>query len=77
MCSATLLATLLEIQTLLDEESDSPRIGELIARAIELGLRVEERFAAVLEEYRQLSLRQRHMAKNGVVAGFGERSDSR
>ncbi|MGB6130468.1 MAG: hypothetical protein WBG54_01715 [Acidobacteriaceae bacterium] len=67
MYSAALLATLREIETLLDERNDAARIGDLVARALELGVRVEQRFLAVVEEYTKLSLRHRAWQRTGLL----------
>ena len=56
MYSAALLAILREIETLLDHENNSQRIGDLVARALELGFQVEQQFAALAQEHASVSV---------------------
>lgn len=73
MYSAALLAILREIETLLDAENNSQRIGDLVAGALELGFQVQQQFAALVQEYTSLSVRHGAWQRTGLSLSSRDR----
>lgn len=66
MNGVALLAILHEIEALLEDPANSPRISDLMAHALEVGARMEQQFATLMEDYMKLSIRHRAWQRTGL-----------